>query len=70
LHGGAAIAGRGEHRLPHALLLVRLGVRRDQAERVGVEGDRRVQVRHRDADVIDAGDQGAERVRSCHESGM
>ena len=44
---------RREHRLHHALALVRLAVHEDEAEHLGVEADRRVEIGHRDADVVE-----------------
>ncbi len=53
-----ASAGRGradrQHRLTHALLLIGLLMHAPHAEDASVELDGRVQVGHRDADVIDA----------------
>src|SRR6266550_120473 len=51
-----AVADR-QHRLAHALLLVDLLGHRAQPEYVAVERDRLVEVRHRDADVVEPAEQ-------------
>jgi hypothetical protein len=48
--------GGGEHRLGDALALVDLAVHQDEPEHVGVEADRRVEVTHRDAHVVERDD--------------
>jgi hypothetical protein len=56
LDAGGAVAD-GQHRLADALLDVRLLVHARDAERVGVERDRGVEIGDGDADVIDLGEQ-------------
>src|SRR5215213_7383764 len=56
LDAGVAVAD-GEHRLADALLLVRLLVHGVDAEGLGVEGDRFVEIGNGDADVVDRGEQ-------------
>ena len=57
LETGALARSDAHHRLPHPLVGVGLLVEHGHAEGVTVEGDRLVEVRHRDADVVDRGEQ-------------